>query len=70
MPRYRVHTAYTTPLANYVDAYSGFPRGYAVLPGVTGGRNTCHACQPLPVVWYMSNPVTPPNRGPRTRLMF
>jgi hypothetical protein len=49
MPRYRVHTAYTTPLANYVDAYSGFPRGYAVLPGVTGGRNTCHACQPLPV---------------------
>ena len=21
-------------------------------------------------VWYMSNPVTPPNRGPRTRLMF
>jgi len=27
------------------------------------------AC-PLPRLWYMSNPVTPPNRGPRTRLMF
>ena len=38
MPRYRVHTAYTTPLANYVDAYSGFFRGAMQfsrgLPGV------------------------------------